>query len=73
MANEDYKKFGAKIKYYRQLSRQSQSALAEKVGISAQYLSRIECGRQMPSMQVLMLIAACLNINLSMLVNKEDI
>lgn len=73
MVNEEYKKMGAKIKYYRQLLGQSQSVLADRVGISAQYLSRIECGRQMPSMQVLILIAENLNVNLAVLVSKDNV
>ncbi len=73
MINEEYKKMGAKIKYYRQLMGQSQSVLADRVGISAQYLSRIECGRQVPSMQVLLLLAKNLNVNLAVLVSKDNI
>lgn len=49
MQEEEYKKIGARIKYYRQLAVLSQSRLAENVGISAQYLSRIERGKQVPS------------------------
>ena len=69
MQEEEYRKMGAKIKYYRQLKDISQSKLAENVGISAQYLSRIERGKQMPSVQVLMLIAQSLQIDVAALVD----
>ena len=73
MQEEEYKKMGAKIKYYRQLAVISQSKLAENVGISAQYLSRIERGKQMPSVQVLMLIAQNLQVDVGMLVDDMHI
>ncbi len=73
MINEEYKKMGAKIKYCRQLMGRSQSVLVDRVGISAQYFSRIECGRQVPSMQVLLLLAKNLNVNLAVLVSKDNI
>lgn len=40
---------GAKIKYYRTIHGMNQTMLAEKLGISYQYLSRIECGKQSPA------------------------
>ena len=70
MQEEEYKKIGARIKYYRQLAELSQSELAENVGISAQYLSRIERGKQMPSVQVLMLIAQKLKIEVALLISN---
>ena len=73
MQDEEYKKMGAKIKYYRQLAVISQSKLAENVGISAQYLSRIERGKQMPSVQVLLLIAQNLQVDVSRLIDGVNI
>ena len=37
-----YKKIGAKIVFYRKLKSMTQEKLAEEVGITPQYLSRIE-------------------------------
>ena len=37
---------GKNINYYRNLNNLSQERLAEKLGISPKYLSRIECGKQ---------------------------
>lgn len=53
---------GAKIKYYRGLQNMEQQQLAAHIGLSVQYLSKIERGRQMPSLHVLCLIADCLAI-----------
>ena len=36
---------GAKVKYSRTIAGMNQTALAKKLGISYQYLSRIECGK----------------------------
>lgn len=37
-----YKKIGAKIVFYRKLKSMTQEKLADEVGITPQYLSRIE-------------------------------
>lgn len=39
-----YRNIGLKIAYYRKLKNLTQVELAEKVGISSKYLSRIETG-----------------------------
>ena len=39
-----YKKIGAKIVFYRKLKSMTQEKLADEVGITPQYLSRIENG-----------------------------
>lgn len=64
---------GAKIKYYRQIKDIDQNTLASDVGISPQYLSRIECGKQMPSMEVFLLIADRLNINPARIMDDDKI
>ena len=38
-----YKKIGAKIVFYRKLKSMTQEKLADEVGITPQYLSRIKC------------------------------
>ena len=62
---------GAKIKFYRQLKKIGQTELAGKVGITSQYLSKIECGKQMPSLQVLLLIAEKLEIDAAALISDS--
>ena len=59
---------GAKVKYYRNLCRMHQTELADKLGISFQYLSRIETGKQTPSLPLLMDIAEQLEVSLAKLV-----
>ena len=68
---ERYIKIGAKIKIYRQLKKIGQTELAGKVGITSQYLSKIECGKQMPSLQVLLLIAEKLEIDAAALISDS--
>ena len=62
---------GAKIKYLRTIAGMNQTALANRVGISYQYLSRLECGKQAPSLQLLMSIAKSLNVDVATLVNDS--
>lgn len=73
MLNNKYRQIGAKIKYYRQLKDIDQTKLASMVGISPQYLSKIECGKQMPSIQVLLLIAEKLSIDAACLISDRNI
>lgn len=62
---------GARIKYYRNLKKISQTVLADKFGINRQYLSRIECGNAKPSIDLLFRIADILEVNISLIV-KDD-
>lgn len=73
MLNTKYRKIGAKIKYFRQIKGIDQTELANKVGISPQYLSKIECGKQMPSIQVLILIAEKLCVDAAMLISDNNV
>lgn len=73
MLNNKYRQIGAKIKYYRQLKDIDQTKLANMVGISPQYLSKIECGKQMPSIQVLLLIAEKLSIDAAYLTSDRNV
>ena len=57
---ERYIKIGAKIKFYRQLKKIGQTELAGK-----------ECGKQMPSLQVLLLIAEKLEIDAAALISDS--
>ena len=73
MLNNKYRQIGAKIKYYRQLKDIDQTKLENMVGISPQYLSKIECGKQMPSIQVLLLIAEKLSIDAAYLISDRNV
>ncbi len=59
---------GAKVKYYRTISGMNQSELADRVGVSYQYLSRIETGKQTPSLMLLMGIAETLEVSVAGLI-----
>ncbi len=69
LLNEKSRQLGAKVKYYRTIGGMNQTILANKLGISYQYLSRIECGKQMPSLPLLMNIAETLEVDLASLVS----
>lgn len=59
--NIDYNIIGRRIKELRNSKRISQMVLAEKCDICDSYLSYIECGRRIPSLALLLKIAAALD------------
>lgn len=69
-----YKKIGAKIVYYRKVRNLTQEELAEKVGITPQYLSRIENGgySKNVSLSTLMKIAGALDVTMSQLMEGVE-
>ena len=60
-----YKEIGLKIAYYRKKKEYTQAQLAEKVGLSTNYLGMIERGNQGKSFYLgtLFLIAQALEVN----------
>lgn len=60
-----YKEIGLKIAYYRKKKEYTQAQLAEKVGLSTNYLGMIERGNQGKSFSLgtLFLIAQALEVN----------
>lgn len=69
-----YKKIGARIVFYRKLKSMTQEKLAEEVGITPQYLSRIENGgySKNVSLSTLMKIAGVLNVTMSKLMEGVE-
>ena len=69
-----YKKIGAKLVYYRKIRNLTQEELAEKVGITPQYLSRIENGgySKNVSLSTLMKIAGVLDVTMSQLMEGVE-
>ncbi|MBQ9764386.1 MAG: helix-turn-helix transcriptional regulator [Phascolarctobacterium sp.] len=67
-----YKKIGAQIVYYRKLKGVTQEKMASEVGISPQYLSRIENGSypKSVSLSTLMRIADYLGVEVSKLLEN---
>ena len=74
MCTTQYKMIGARIVYYRKIRGMTQEYLAEIVGISPQYLSKIENGNYSKSVSfsVLMRIAEKLNVKIEKLVHDID-
>ncbi|MBS4760833.1 MAG: helix-turn-helix transcriptional regulator [Clostridium sp.] len=58
---------GKRIKELRKCKGMTQELLAEKVGIDSKHLSRVECGKNAPSFELLNRISAALQIELSLL------
>ena len=69
---EKCRRLGAKVKYYRTIAGMNQTTLAKKLGISYQYLSRIECGKQSPSFPLLVALAEELRVDLAVLLSDKD-
>lgn len=63
-----YIQIGARVRYYRTIRELEQSDLAEQLGITQQYLSKIERGAAKPSTDLLFLIAKTLDIDVAKLV-----
>lgn len=71
---ELYRTIGANIKYYRKKSNISQAKLAEDIGISLSYISKIEasgCDKSV-SVSVLNQIANALDVEITKLFEGED-
>ena len=68
-----YKKIGAKIVYYRKIRGLTQEALAERSGITPQYLSRIENGHYHKSVSLSTLMKIAEQLNVTMIQLMEDI
>ena len=60
---------GACVRFFREQQQRTQDALAEQAGISYQYLSGIETGKENLSLQVLEKLAAALQVPLRVLVS----
>ncbi len=53
---------GKRIAYLRKAAHMTQSELSGKIDISEKYLSRIECGKQLPSIVIVARICEILNV-----------
>lgn len=68
IANE----IGINIKKARKNKKLTQKELSKKVDISRNYISDIECGRYIPSVEKLLLIATVLGIDLNIFKNDGN-
>lgn len=73
MDDTKYVRMGAKIKYYRNIEGMGQAELSEKIGISRQYLSRLECENSKPSVDLLFRISEVLGVDITMIMKSDDI
>ena len=69
----DLKAIGKRIKLYRKKAQQSQSDLAEKLGVSVSYISQIERGIATVSLKRLDEISECIGTSLQSLVSDVNI
>ncbi|MEI8377364.1 MAG: helix-turn-helix transcriptional regulator [bacterium] len=67
-----YKKLGKRIKFLREQRGLTQQALAEKSGISLNYLGKIEVAMNKPRLKTIFKIAEALEINPYEFFNFED-
>lgn len=61
---KEIKLFGLRLKELRTVKKLSQEKLAQKAGISAKYMSRIEMGQHFPSFDILIKVANALNVEM---------
>lgn len=66
------KEIGKIVKNAREKESLTQQDLSEKVGISRNYVSDIECGRYIPSLEKMILLANALKIDLNLLKNDGN-
>ena len=63
---------GNNIKYYRKLRHMTQEVLAEKLDVTPNYVSYLERGIKIPSIELLTRIADLFQINPACLLMKEE-
>lgn len=67
----DYEEIGKNIKLYRIRRELKQAQLAERVGVSSQHISHIECGRTKLGMSLLIQISEVLSVDLYTLLGSN--
>lgn len=72
MNNDFYKLLGENIKRYRKVKGLTQQELADKLGISLNFMGKIEVAFSKPSLDTLIKIAEGLNISVSDLCRFDD-
>ena len=67
----NYQMLGRRIQKIRTTRKMSQFQLAERIGTSPTFVSRIECGAKGPSLETLLAIAEALNASLDALLSES--
>ena len=73
MVSVSNKMIGKRIAHARKIANLTQAKLSEKVGISEKYLSRIECGKQLPNIATVIKICDALCISADKLLSINNI
>ena len=73
MVSVSNKLIGKRIANARKVANLTQAKLSEKVGISEKYLSRIECGKQLPNIVTVIKICDVLRISADKLLSINNI
>lgn len=63
---------GNNVHKYRIAARLTQEELAEKVGVGASFITRIECGQKIMSVHVLYKLAKALHVSADMLLSERE-
>lgn len=71
MTNELLNSLGCRIRELRKSKNYTQDKFAELIGIDAKHLSRIECSKTQPSLNLLRKISSVLEIDISELFNNK--
>lgn len=71
--DEFYKKLGKQIKFLRENAHLTQEKLAEKSGISLDYLGKIEVNINKPGLKTLLKISNALNLPIKKLFDFKEI
>jgi len=64
---------GNNVARYRNMAGLTQTQLAERVGISTAFISRVERGQKMMKIQTLYKVARVLNVSCDALLSQDDI
>ncbi|MBQ7887613.1 MAG: helix-turn-helix transcriptional regulator [Clostridia bacterium] len=59
----NYKIIGLRVSMYRYQREWTQEELAERAGVSKQFICNIECGRTIPSLKTVLSLCHALNVN----------
>lgn len=73
MVSVSNKLIGKRIANARKVAKLTQAKLSEKVGISEKYLSRIECGKQLPNIATVIKICDILCISADKLLSINNL
>lgn len=63
---------GNNVHKYRIAARLTQEELAEKVGVGASFITRIECGQKIMSVPVLYKLSKALHVSADMLLSERE-